>query len=101
MLTADSELTFPITWLTPAGFDWDLWNASSTFGRVPPGPQHMPNGSSGIGEQVRGTTTVSLTREQVRWMLALGAIPSGGELSAFSMGSTCEFSSSHEPHLSK
>ncbi len=35
-LTADSELTFPMTWLTPAGFDWELWNATSIFGRTPP-----------------------------------------------------------------
>ena len=85
-LTADSELKFPNTWLTPAGFDWELWNASSTFGRDPPGSRTdsmLGSGSDRI--------TVSLTRERVRWMLALGAIPSGGELAAFSMGSTCEF----------
>jgi hypothetical protein len=29
LLTADSELQFPMTWLTPAGFDWALWNAST------------------------------------------------------------------------
>ena len=69
-LTADSELAFPMTWLTPAGFDWDTWNRTSTdFGRTPP-------------------LQSAKLEERVSWMLALGDIPSGGELAAFSMGAT-------------
>eukprot|EP01050_Picozoa_sp_SAG11_P053404 SAG11_NODE_31505_length_291_cov_0.921875_1_plen_75_part_01 len=42
LLTADSELKFPMTWLTPAGFDWQLWNASTAdFNRDPP-PNSAP-----------------------------------------------------------
>ncbi len=71
LLTADSELQFPMTWLTPAGFDWQLWNASTAdFNRHPP-PQS------------------AALSDRLRWMLALGSDDKiAGELSAFSMGST-------------
>ena len=63
-----------MTWLTPAGFDWELWNASSTFGRVPPSrsaTEHLAVGSE--SEEWR-----SDLKQTVAWMLALGDIPSGG-----------------------
>ena len=87
-LTADSELTFPVTWLTPAGFDWELWNATSTFGRTPPTGSVEFTDDVVNDEKGAATTAAVSVSDRVRWMLALGDIPSGGELSAFSMGST-------------
>ena len=54
LLTGDSLLSFPMTWLTPAGFDWDLWNTSTVgaWDRTPPAP------------------TAPL-RERISWLLAL------------------------------
>eukprot|EP00947_MAST-08B_sp_MAST-8B-sp1_P005841 g5841.t1 len=37
-LTGDSLLAFPMTWLTPAAFDWDLWNRTSASQRIPARP---------------------------------------------------------------
>lgn len=88
-----------MTWLTPAGFDWELWNATSTFGRSPPtaatGTATMARGKQMVALDIanvgsRGMMSIASAREQIRWMLALGAVSSGGELAAFSMGSTCE-----------
>ena len=56
------------TWLTPAGFDWDLWNRTAAFDRAPP-PASAP------------------LADRVRWVLALGPA-AGGEIAAFSMGAT-------------
>eukprot|EP00040_Diaphanoeca_grandis_P027832 m.159300 g.159300 ORF g.159300 m.159300 type:complete len:763 (+) comp31130_c0_seq2:1-2289(+) len=66
--TADSLLTFYQTYLTPAGFDWQLWNSTSDFARTPP-PSTAP------------------LSQRVGWLLSLGP-QYGGELGVFSMGAT-------------
>lgn len=66
--TADQQLAFQQQWLTAAGFDWKLWNASVTFNRTPP-PATAP------------------LPDRIGWALALGS-HAAGELGAFSMGAT-------------
>ena len=70
-LTADSQLHFPMTWLTPAAFDWSLWNSTASFDRAPPPP-------------------TSPLHERVNWLLALrdGSAVPGGQLSARSIGAS-------------
>lgn len=70
-LTADSQLQFPMTWLTPAAFNWSLWNSTAAFDRTPPPP------------------TAPL-HERVHWLLALrdGSVVPGGQLSARSIGAS-------------
>ena len=73
--TGDSLLKFPMTYLTPAGFDWDLWNETSyvEYDATP------PKSSAPLAERVS-------------WMLALGPGAAkgkvNGELGAWSMGAT-------------
>ena len=73
--TGGAELTFYQTYLTPAGFDWGLWNATSAFARTPP-PAASP------------------LRDRVDWLLAMDSGGGGGQgqgtgqLGAFSMGAT-------------
>lgn len=66
--THASLLRWYRTYLTAAGFDWDVFNSTSTFNRTP------PNRSTPIAHRIK-------------WLLALGS-DVGGELGTFSMGAT-------------
>ena len=70
-LTADSQLQFPMTWLTPAAFDWGVWNSTASFDRTPPPPS-------------------APLHERVDWLLALrdGNTVPDGQLSARSIGAS-------------
>jgi hypothetical protein len=83
-LTADSLLQWPMTWLTPAGFDWPMWN-KTTFGQY----KKQPVGTAPL-------------HARINWLLALegdgeatgvestasGATDELDEVSAFSVGAT-------------
>lgn len=68
-LTADSLLKFPLTWLTPAGFDWETWNSTCPITRKSD-PNKYPS-----------------LHDRIKWMLSLEQ-EGTDDYHPFSMGGT-------------
>eukprot|EP00750_Incisomonas_marina_P019905 INCI3649.3.p1 GENE.INCI3649.3~~INCI3649.3.p1 ORF type:complete len:554 (+),score=76.73 INCI3649.3:120-1781(+) len=77
--TADSQLQWPLTWLTPAGFDWDTWNATA-------GPSSAHSLSSNAISSTSPPAPSATFEDRLNWVLATGKY--GSTCTAYSIGTT-------------